>query len=144
MERKTLYFEDVKEGDEVPQFVVENLSRTDIVKYAGASGDFNPIHHDETFAKAAGYPTVFGHGMLTAGFVSKCITDYVGRPGLRKLAVQFRTQVWPGDTITCGGKVTRKVEENGEKRIEGELFATNQKGEVAIKGAFAAVLPSKG
>jgi acyl dehydratase len=140
-ERKTLHFADVKEGDEVPKFEVKNLTRTDIAKYAGASGDFNPIHHDETFAKSAGYPSVFSHGMLTAGLVSKCITDYVGPENLRKFAVSFRAQVWPGDTITCGGNVTRKFEEKGEKRIEGELFATRQNGDVAIQGTFVAALP---
>jgi acyl dehydratase len=134
----TLSFSQVKEGDEVPKFEVKTLTRTDIVKYAGASGDFNPIHHDETFAKGAGYPSVFSHGMLNAGFVSKCVTDYVGRQNLRKFAVSFRSQVWPGDTITCVGKVTRKFEEKGEKRIEGEVVATNQKGETAITGTFIA------
>jgi acyl dehydratase len=133
-----LKFDQVKEGDEIPTFQVKNLSRTDIVKYAGASGDFNPIHHDQTFAEAARYPTVFAHGMLNAGFVSKCLTDYVGRPALRKFKVRFTSQVWPGDTITCGGTVTKKSEANGEKRIEGELFAKNQKGETVIQGSFVA------
>jgi acyl dehydratase len=139
-ERVKLRYADVNEGGEIPKFEVRNLTRTDIVKYAGASGDFNPIHHDETFARGAGYPTVFAHGMLNAGFVSKCLTDYVGRQNLRKFSVSFRNQVWPGDTITCGGKVTRKFEDQGEKRIEGELFAVNQKGEVAITGSFVAAL----
>jgi acyl dehydratase len=139
-ERMKLRYADVNEGGEIPKFEVRNLTRTDIVKYAGASGDFNPIHHDETFARGAGYPTVFAHGMLNAGFVSKCLTDYVGRQNLRKFSVSFRNQVWPGDTITCGGKVTRKFEDQGEKRIEGELFAVNQKGEVAITGSFVAAL----
>jgi acyl dehydratase len=142
-ERKKLYFDDVKEGDEVPKFVVENITRTDICKYAGASGDFNPIHHDQTFAEKAGYPSVFAHGMLSAGLVSKCVTDYVGRPSLRIFRVSFRSQVWPGDTITVGGKVTRKFEDKGEKRVEGELVATNQKGEPVIQGAFVAALPSR-
>lgn len=139
-ERRKLDYAAVREGDELPKFEVKNLTRTDIVRYAGASGDFNPIHHDQTFASGAGYPTVFAHGMLNAGFVSKCLTDYVGRPNLRKFSVNFRTQVWPGDTITCGGKVTRKFEERGEQCIEGELFAVNQKGEVAITGSFVAAL----
>lgn len=143
MATKKTYFEDVKVGDEIPAFEVKNLTRTDIVKYAGASGDFNPIHHDQTFAEAARYPTVFAHGMLSAGFVSKCLTDYVGRPGLRKFKVRFTSQVWPGDTITCGGKVTKKLEEKGEKRIEGDLFARNQKGEIVIQGSFVAALPSR-
>jgi len=143
MATKKLFFEDVKEGDEIPTFEVRSLTRTDIVKYAGASGDFNPMHHDQTFAEAAKYPTVFAHGMLNAAFVGKCLTGYVGRPALRKFKVRFTSQVWPGDTITCDGKVTRKFEENGEKRIEGELFAKNQKGETVIQGAFVAALPSR-
>jgi acyl dehydratase len=143
MTANKLYFENVKEGDQVPSFEVKNLTRTDIVKYAGASGDFNPIHHDQTFAEAARYPTVFAHGMLNAGFVSKCLTDYVGRPGLKRFKVRFTSQVWPGDTITCGGKVTKKDQAEGENRIEGELFAKNQKGETVIQGSFVAALPSR-
>lgn len=142
MPRRKLSFSDVKEGDEIPAFVVEKITRTDIVKYAGASGDFNPIHHDETFAKASGYPGVFAHGMLGAGFLSKCVTDYVGVPNLRLYRVSFRSQVWPGDTLTCKGRVTRKFEEKGEQRIEGELTATNQKGEVAVQGSFVAAVPN--
>lgn len=139
-ERRTPTFAEVNEGDEIPKLEIENLSRTDIVKYAGASGDFNPIHHDEAFAKSAGYPSVFSHGMLSAGLLSKCLTDYVGRQNLRKYAVSFRAQVWPGDTVTYGGKVTRKLEAAGEKRIEGELVARNQKGEIVINGTFTAAL----
>ena len=138
------FFEDVREGEEIPAFVVEHLTRTDLVRYAGASGDFNPIHHDEEFARAAGNPSVFGHGMLTAGFVGKCITDFVGVEGLRRYKVRFATRVWPGDTITCTGRVTRKYEEAGERRIDGEVVATNQKGEAAVTGTFTAALPSRG
>jgi acyl dehydratase len=139
----TRYFEDVKEGDPIPPFVVEGLSRTDLVKYAGASGDFNPIHHDEEFARSAGNPTVFGHGMLTAGFVGRCVTDFVGAENLRRYKVRFATRVWPGDTITCQGKVTRRYEEGGEARIDGEVAATNQKGETAVAGSFTAALPRR-
>jgi acyl dehydratase len=139
----TRYFEDVKEGDAIPPFVVEGLSRTDLVKYAGASGDFNPIHHDEEFARSAGNPTVFGHGMLTAGFVGRCVTDFVGAENLRRYKVRFATRVWPGDTITCQGKVTRRYEEGGEARIDGEVAATNQKGETAVAGSFTAALPRR-
>ena len=138
-----LYFEDVAEGDEIPAFVVENLTRTDLVRYAGASGDFNPIHHDQTFAEKAGLPTVFSHGMLNAGFVGKCVTDYVGRENLRSFKVRFATRVWPGDTVTCKGKVTRKYEEDGKRLIEGQVVALNQKGEAAIYGSFKAELASR-
>jgi len=143
-EHKKLYFEDVKEGDEIPAFVVENLSRTDLVRYAGASGDFNPMHHDQTFAEKAGLPTVFSHGMLNAGFVSKCVTDYVGRENLRKFRVRFATRVWPGDTITCKGTVTKRYSEGAKHFIEGDLVASNQKGEAAITGSFKAELPARG
>jgi acyl dehydratase len=136
-------FDDVKEGQAIPPFVVQNLSRTDLVRYAGASGDFNPIHHDEEFAKMAGNPTVFGHGMLTAGFVGKCVTDFVGAENLRRYKVRFATRVWPGDTITCQGRVTRRYDDGAEGRIEGEVTATNQKGEVAVAGTFVAALPRR-
>ena len=139
---KKLYFNDVKIGDAIPPFVVSNLTRTDLVRYAGASGDFNPIHHDQTFAEAAGNPTVFAHGMLSAGFVAKCVTDYVGVQNLRRFKVRFATRVWPGDTITCKGTVTKKYDERGRHLIEGEVQAMNQNAEVAIHGSFTAELPS--
>jgi acyl dehydratase len=128
------------EGETLPAVVIEDLTRTDLVRYAGASGDFNPIHHDEGFARSAGNPTVFGHGMLTAGFVGRCITDYVGVANLRRYKVRFATRVWPGDTITCTGKVTKRYEENGETRIDGEVVAMTQKGEAAVMGSFTAVV----
>src|SRR5213594_3688885 len=144
MERRVIFFEDVHEGGEVPPFMVERLTRMDLVRYAGASGDFNPIHTDEEFARAAGNPSVFGHGMLTAAFVGRCVTDYVGPDNLRRLKVRFATRVWPGDTIVSMGKVMRKYEADGERRIDGEVQAVNQKGEVAVSGSFTAALPSRG
>jgi len=144
MARKKLYFEDVKEGDELPSFTVENLTRTDFVKYAGSSGDFNPIHHDQTFAEASGNPTVFAMGMMNAGILSRLVADYAGLENVRKYRVRFATRVWPGDSVTCKGKVTKKVAENSEKIIEGEIAAFNQKGEVTIQGSFRAALPSRG
>jgi len=140
----TRYLEDLHEGDAIPAFVVEKLTRTDLVKYAGASGDFNPIHHDEEFARSAGNPTVFGHGMLTAGFVARAVTDFVGVENLRRYKVRFATRVWPGDTITCQGKITRRYESDGEARVDGEVVATNQKGETAVAGSFTAALPRRG
>jgi acyl dehydratase len=125
-----LYFEDVKEGDELPPFTVENLTRGDFVKYAGASGDFTPLHYDQTFVESAGIPTVFAMGMLNAGILSRLVADYAGLENLRRYKVRFATRVWPGDSVTCKGKVTKKAVENGEKIIEGDVQALNQKGEV--------------
>lgn len=139
-----LYFEDVKEGDELPPFTVENLTRGDFVKYAGASGDFTPLHYDQTFVESAGIPTVFAMGMLNAGILSRLVADYAGLENLRRYKVRFATRVWPGDSVTCKGKVTKKAVENGERIIEGDVQALNQKGEVAIQGSFRAALPSRG
>ncbi|MDI6753490.1 MAG: MaoC/PaaZ C-terminal domain-containing protein, partial [Thermodesulfobacteriota bacterium] len=84
MKKKVFYFEDVREGDEAPPVVVPNITRTHIVKYVGASGDFNPIHHDELYAIRGGNDRVFAMGMMTAGFLSHMITDWVGDGKLRK------------------------------------------------------------
>jgi acyl dehydratase len=138
------YWEDVTEGDTLPEVRVEKLTRTDFVKYAGASGDFNPIHHDQTFAEASGNPTVFAMGMLNAGILSRVITAFAGRPNVRRYTVRFATRAWPGDDVVCRGRVTKKFEEGGEKRVEGELEAVNQRGETLITGSFVAALPSRG
>lgn len=133
-----LEFDRVKVGDEVPPFVVRGVSRPDFVRYAGAAGDFVPLHYDQTFVESAGIPTVFAQGMFTAGLLSKCLTDWAGVGQVRRFRVRFATRVWPGDTVTCRGKVTARTERGGEKMVEGDLEVVNQKGEVAIKGSFAA------
>jgi len=133
-----LKYSDVKVGDEIPALAVE-VTRPDFVRYAGASGDFVPLHYDQTFVEAAGRPTVFAQGMFTAGLLSHCLTDYVGAGQVRNFKVRFATIVWPGDTVTCRGKITKKYESGNERLIEGDLEVTNQKGEVAIKSSFRAV-----
>jgi acyl dehydratase len=110
------------------------LTRTDFVRYQGASGDFNPIHHDEDFAKSAGFPTVFSVGMLQAGILGTYATDWLGAENIRRYGFQFREQVWPGDTLTCNGAVVKRYEEDGERRIDLELTCTRQTGGAAIKG----------
>jgi peroxisomal enoyl-CoA hydratase 2 len=135
-----LKFDSVKVGDTVPKHVVEGVSRPDFVRYAGASGDFVPLHYDQTFVEAAGIPTVFAQGMFTAGLLSRALTDYVGAGQVRNFKVRFATRVWPGDTLTCQGKITNKLEANGERLIEGDLEVVNQKGEPAIRGSFRAAV----
>jgi acyl dehydratase len=136
---KKLKFDSVKVGDEIPPFVVNGVTRPDFVRYAGASGDFVPLHYDQTFVEAAGIPTVFAQGMFTAGLLSKALTDWAGIGNVRNFKVRFATRVWPGDIVTCSGKVTGKHESGGEKLIEGDLIVLNQKGEAAIRGSFRAV-----
>jgi len=131
---------DVQLGQAIPPFVIEGVGRPDFVRYAGASGDFNPIHFDDEFARGAGNPSVFGHGMLTAGLLATCVARFVGAEALRNYRVRFATRVWPGDTITCAGTVTKVYREGDETRIDGELTATNQNGEAVVSGTFTAAL----
>jgi acyl dehydratase len=131
-------------GSAHEQVLVENLTRTQIVQYAGASGDFNPIHHDEVFAsKAAGYPSVFAHGMLTMGLTGRLLTDWLGDGVLREFGVRFVKQVWPGDTLT-GRAVVKSIELSGaEGRVEIEVETRNQKGEPVVSGSAVASLPAR-
>jgi acyl dehydratase len=124
----------LQEGASAEPLVVGPLTRTDFVRYQGASGDFNPIHHDEEYAKGAGFPTVFSVGMLQAGILATYATDWLGAENVRKYGFQFREQVWPGDTLTCQGTVTKRYEEDGERHVDLDLSCTRQDGGTAIKG----------
>jgi acyl dehydratase len=117
------------------------LSRTDFVRYQGASGDFNPIHHDEEYAKSAGFPSVFSVGMLQAGILGTYVTDWLGPTNVRRFGFQFREQVWPGDTLTCTGEVTKRYEEDGDRKVDLELLCTRQDGGTAIKGWATFAVP---
>jgi acyl dehydratase len=125
-----------EKGDALPQRAFGPITRTDIVRYQGASGDFNPIHHDEDFAKSAGFPTVFSVGMLQAGYLATYVTDIFGPANVRGFRVRFSEQVWPGDVLTCDGTVTDITgdEASGEQRAELDLTVTRQTGGTAIKG----------
>jgi len=102
----TLRVDDVKVGETRESVLVEDLKRTRIVQYAGASGDFNPLHTDEMFAaEAAEYPGVFAHGMLTMGMTGRVLTDWVGIEPLLRFGARFKAQVWPGDTLTTTATV---------------------------------------
>jgi acyl dehydratase len=132
-------FDAISVGDETTPLVVENLTRTNFVRYAGASGDFNPMHHDDTIATQVGNPSVFGHGMLTAGLLGRLLKDWFGPEALRRFQVRFSKQVWPGDTLTCTAKVTGKREEGNEKLIDVECAVTNQDGVEVLTGTATAV-----
>jgi acyl dehydratase len=97
-------------GQTFETVVVEDLKRTQIVQYAGASGDYNPLHTDEIYAtKIAGYPSVFAHGMLTMGLTGQAVAGLVGAQSLLRFGVRFTAQVWPGDTLTvriCVASIT--------------------------------------
>ena len=140
MSEQKLFFDDVSEGDVAPA-VAHELTRTDLVMYAGASGDFNPMHTDEVKAKEAGLPSVFGHGMFTAGLLGKAITDFVGVGNLRTYKIRFTKQTWPGEVLTTHVTVARKYEEGSEHRVDLECAVTNEAGEAKLSGVAVAVLP---
>jgi len=115
--------------------LVDDLTRTQIVQYAGASGDYNPIHTDEIFAtQIAGYPSVFAHGMLTMGMTGKMLTDYVGDARLTKYGVRFGGQVWPGDTLDATVTVKEISEKAGVKLVEFDVCTRNQAGVEVLRG----------
>ena len=122
-------------GETHEQVVFENLSRTQLVMYAGASGDYNPVHTDEVFAtKVAGYPTVFAHGMLSMGATARMLTDWVGDGRLTKYGVRFVSQVWPGDTLTARATVKAIREEGGQKLVDLDVVTRNQDGKEVVSG----------
>jgi acyl dehydratase len=122
---------DLHVGDTYSECLVEDLKRTQIVQYAGASGDYNPLHSDELFTtKVAGYPTVFAHGMLTMGMTGRMLTNYVGDGRLTKYGVRFTNQVWPGDTLHA----TATVEEVANGTVKLKVETTNQNGVTVLSG----------
>ena len=137
-----LFFDDVHEGDAAPELSHE-LTRGDLVRYAGASGDFNPMHTDEIAATGAGLPSVFGHGMFTMGMLGKALTDYVGVGSLRNYKVRFTKQTWPGETLTARIRVAKKYEEAGEHRVDLECEVVNSDGEPKVSGVAVAALPAR-
>ena len=122
-------------GDTHEEVIIEDLKRTQLVMYAGASGDYNPLHTDEVFAKeVAGYPTVFAHGMLTMGMTGKMLTNYVGDGRLTKYGVRFVSQVWPGDSLTAKAEVEAVREENGQHLVDLKVTTVNQDGTAVLTG----------
>jgi acyl dehydratase len=125
----------LKVGDTHTERLVEDLKRTQIVQYAGASGDYNPLHTDEIYAtRVAGYPAVFAHGMLTMGLTGKMLTNYVGDARLTKYGVRFTSQVWPGDTLDATATVKAVAERDGVKMVELEISTVNQNGIQVLSG----------
>lgn len=126
---------DLKVGDTHSEVVVEDLKRTQIVMYAGASGDYNPVHTDEVFTtKVAGYPSVFAHGMLSMGLTGTMLTNYVGDGRLTRYGVRFTSQVWPGDTLTANAEVEGVRDEGGQKLVDLKVTTTNQDGVTVVSG----------
>jgi acyl dehydratase len=129
----------LKVGDTHTKVLVDDLTRTQIVQYAGASGDYNPVHSDEKFVtEIAGYPTVFAHGMLTMGMTGTLLTDWVGDGRLTKYGVRFVNQVWPGDTLTATAEVTDIRTEDGQQLAELTITTVNQDDVAVLTGSATA------
>lgn len=125
----------LKVGDTHEEQVVDNLTRTQIVQYAGASGDYNPIHTDEVYTtQVAGYPSVFAHGMLSMGMTGKMLTNYVGDGRLTRFGVRFTRQVWPGDTLTAKAIVDAVREAGGDHFVDLKVSTVNQDGVEVVSG----------
>ena len=159
MKYARVYFEDVQVGDEILVLQKGPIQQIQLTRYAGASGDFNPIHQDDEFARAAGMGGVFAHGMLSMGFVAQALTDWAGAGTVRKLGVRFAALVRLKDTVTCKGRVLSKTvcsegresssdggwpEKGAGGCVELEVWAENQRGEKVVTGKATVALPSRG
>jgi acyl dehydratase len=135
-------WEDIAEGREPEPLVLGPLTRTDFVRYQGASGDMQPIHHDEPFARAAGYEAPLAVGMLHAGALANWAAAWLGPENVRRTRLRWKAQAWPGDVLECGGRVARKYEENGERRVDLELVCRRrQDGRTIVEGWMTFVVP---
>lgn len=129
----------LKVGDTHSERVVENLSRTQIVQYAGTSGDYNPLHSDEVYTtQSAGYKSVFAHGMLSMGLTGKMLTNYVGDARLTNFGVRFTNQVWPGDTLDATATVAAIRKEGDQHLVDLTISTVNQDGKEVISGSATA------
>ena len=140
MGERKLRYDDVQVGDTAPA-IDHELTRTDLVMYAGASGDFNPMHHDEVAAQAAGLPSVFGHGMFSAGLLATAITNYVGIGNLASYRMRFTKQTWPGEVLSTNVAV---IEKRPGNEIVLECVLVYQDGEAKLQAEAVAVLPGEG
>lgn len=134
-------FKDIEIGGAIPPLTKPAISHLQLALYAGAGADHNPIHVDEAAAKAGGLPGIIAHGMLPLGFLGQLLIQWVPQKQVRTLSARFVAMAFPGDVITCSGKVVTKREQAGEKLVDLEIAAQNQKGENLQLGKATVALP---
>jgi acyl dehydratase len=140
---RQIYFEDVEVGQEIGP-LEKHPTTQQLVKYAGASGDFHQIHYDKDLALAANLPGVIIHGALKNAFLGQLMTDFVGEHGwLKKLSCQYRGMDQPGSKVVGRGKVVKKYVEGSQCLVDCEIWLENAKGERTTPGAATAILPSR-
>ena len=138
-----VYFDDVKEGQDIPTLEKTPTART-LVQWAGASGDFFELHYDKEFAKTMGYPNVLVHGRLEAAYLTQLLTDWAGEKGVvKKMSVQYRGNAFPGQKLLIKGKVTKKYQKDNENIVELEIFVENPEGQKITPGSAIVALPKK-
>ena len=138
-----VFYEDIEAGSEIPP-MVKHPTTMQLVKFAGASGDYYQIHYDKDFAQANGLPGVIVHGWLTLSFLGQLVTDWIGEGGtLVKLGGNYRGILFPGEDVVCRGTVTRKYIEEGKHFVEARIWAENPKGERTTPGSALVILPSR-
>lgn len=127
-------FDAIQVGDKIPALALPPISRLTLALYCGASGDHNPIHVDSDFAKSAGMPDVFAHGMLSMAWLARLLTNWVPQTAIRDYSVRFAAMTQVGEKITCTGQVTEKFEVNGERRVRLSLTTANDEGQIKLAG----------
>ena len=130
-----LSYDDVQVGDELPALELAPVNRTTLALFGGASGDHNPIHIDMDFARASGMPDVFAHGMLGMARLGRLVTGWAPQSQLRQFNARFLGITHLGNAIRCTGRVTEKLEHNGENCVRVEVSSANQFGQAKIVGA---------
>jgi acyl dehydratase len=134
-------WDDLTEGSAPSPLRIGPVTRTDSVRYQGASGDMNPIHHDDVFAQTAGFSAPVTVGMFQAGVMHAWLAAWLGPANVRRVSMRWREPVFPGDVLTFAAKVVKKYEEQGERRVDVELSCTKQTGAIAVTGSGVYVVP---
>ena len=139
-----LRYEDIAVGSEINPLVKQPTTRQ-LVMWAGASGDYNPIHYDKDFAQSRGLPSVIVQGQLVGSFLGQLVTDWIGEQGmLRKLTCSYKGMNYPGEAIICKGRVSKKYVEAGKHYAECKLWAENAGGETTVTGRAVVIMPARG
>ncbi len=131
---RSFYWTELRVGDDLPPLTKPAIDRVQIVRYAASSGDFNRLHLDEPYAHSLGFPGMFAPGMLAMAFVGQLLTAWLRRGHVRKVSARFVKIVWPGDELTCRGRIAELRRDHGACYADVELWAENQKGELVLRG----------
>jgi acyl dehydratase len=124
----------INEGDSLPLIKNPEITQVQLIRYAGASGDFNPIHTVPQYAKEAGLDGTIAHGMLIMGILGRLVSDWAGVKNVVKYGVSFKSITRPGDVLTAKGIVKRKFEQDGGKFVECAVYIEDEKGDIKVEG----------